>query len=380
MVLMKEDGISLEKSLEGYLMGRSKEFAGPEIVERFPYTFYRVFGMCIRKRNMKEQDISSILYEKIMDYMKDCKCAYIAVLLREEILCVILNFRAGDRDEVVEFMDKMTRQMMVFQSRIYGVLSQEFSTRSMIKEVYEGVILPEIDKAFYYQGKSLRIIEEKKVTGQQPKFDFNWFSKYLDEKRYREALDLLYVYAGEGMKACMEEFRFKNQIKNMIFSLIDAMDMSRNRKEELRYRYFKQIDNTVYVEEFSSALEEIRQELDRELEEGTQEDDYRIRQILQYIAQNYTQDLDLAEIAKVFNFNYYYLSAYFNQHMEAGFSEYVNSIRIKQSCRLLREKDLSISQVSNEVGYSDPSYFCRVFKKVTGDTPSTWRRSHRQER
>ena len=48
MVLMKEDGISLEKSLEGYLMGRSKEFAGPEIVERFPYTFYRVFGMCIR--------------------------------------------------------------------------------------------------------------------------------------------------------------------------------------------------------------------------------------------------------------------------------------------------------------------------------------------
>ena len=312
--------------------------------------------------------------------MKDCKCAYIAVLLREEILCVILNFRAGDRDEVVEFMDKMTRQMMVFQSRIYGVLSQEFSTRSMIKEVYEGVILPEIDKAFYYQGKSLRIIEEKKVTGQQPKFDFNWFSKYLDEKRYREALDLLYVYAGEGMKACMEEFRFKNQIKNMIFSLIDAMDMSRNRKEELRYRYFKQIDNTVYVEEFSSALEEIRQELDRELEEGTQEDDYRIRQILQYIAQNYTQDLDLAEIAKVFNFNYYYLSAYFNQHMEAGFSEYVNSIRIKQSCRLLREKDLSISQVSNEVGYSDPSYFCRVFKKVTGDTPSTWRRSHRQER
>ena len=256
---------------------------------------------------MKEQDISSILYEKIMDYMKDCKCAYIAVLLREEILCVILNFRAGDRDEVVEFMDKMTRQMMVFQSRIYGVLSQEFSTRSMIKEVYEGVILPEIDKAFYYQGKSLRIIEEKKVTGQQPKFDFNWFSKYLDEKRYREALDLLYVYAGEGMKACMEEFRFKNQIKNMIFSLIDALDMSRNRKEELRYRYFKQIDNTVYVEEFSSALEEIRQELDRELEEGTQEDDYRIRQILQYIAQNYTQDLDLAEIAKVVNFNYYYL-------------------------------------------------------------------------
>ncbi|WP_395023668.1 helix-turn-helix domain-containing protein [Robinsoniella sp. RHS] len=41
---------------------------------------------------------------------------------------------------------------------------------------------------------------------------------------------------------------------------------------------------------------------------------------------------------------------------------------------------MSISQVSNEVGYSDPSYFCRVFKKVTGDTPSTWRRSHRQER
>lgn len=380
MILMKEEGVSLEKSLEDYLMGNSEEFAGPEIVERFPYTFYRVFGMCIRQRNLKGQDISSILYEKAMDYMKDCKYAYIAVLLREEMLCVVLNFRAGDRDDIVQFMDRLTGQMTVFHSRIYGVLSHEFSTRSMIKEIYDGIILPEADKAFYYQGKNLRIIEEKKTAVQMPKFDFNWFSKYLDEKRYREALDLLYGYACEGMKACMEEFRFKNQIKNMIFSLIDAMDMSRNRKEEMRYRYFKQIDSTVYVEEFSNVLDEIRKELNRELVEGTPEDDYRIRQILQYIAQNYTQDLDLAEIAKVFNFNYYYLSAYFNQHMEAGFSEYVNSIRIKQSCRLLREKDLSISQVSNEVGYSDPSYFCRVFKKVTGDTPSTWRRSHRQER
>ena len=89
--------------------------------------------------------------------------------------------------------------------------------------------------------------------------------------------------------------------------------------------------------------------------------------------------MKLEDLAEEFNFNYHYLSAYFNQQMKESFSDYLNRLRIEKACRLLEESDLSIAQVSSEVGYSEHSYFCRVFKKVMGKTPSLWRRSRSYE-
>jgi len=104
--------------------------------------------------------------------------------------------------------------------------------------------------------------------------------------------------------------------------------------------------------------------------------DDRIPRMLAFIEKNYEQDLRLEDMAEEFNFNYHYLSAYFHQHMKEGFSDYLNEIRTAKACELLENTDLSIAQISEKVGYSEHSYFCRVFKKVTGKTPSVYRRKN----
>ena len=101
----------------------------------------------------------------------------------------------------------------------------------------------------------------------------------------------------------------------------------------------------------------------------------RIDRMLAYIEKNYKEDLKLEDLAGEFNFNYHYLSAYFSQQMQEGFSDYLNRVRINKACKLLQESSLPISQISSEVGYAEHSYFCRVFKKITGETPSVWRRN-----
>lgn len=100
-----------------------------------------------------------------------------------------------------------------------------------------------------------------------------------------------------------------------------------------------------------------------------------MERLLYYISQNYQEDLKLADLSRVFNLNYSYLSSYFNQEMKEGFNDYLNRIRIEQACRLLKETRLPIAEVGSQVGYADHSYFCRVFKKITGRTPSEWKRS-----
>ena len=49
---------------------------------------------------------------------------------------------------------------------------------------------------------------------------------------------------------------------------------------------------------------------------------------------------------------------------------------VEKACEFLKDSKYPISQVSAEVGYSDHSYFCRVFKKITGKTPSAYRREN----
>ena len=126
---------------------------------------------------------------------------------------------------------------------------------------------------------------------------------------------------------------------------------------------------------FFTQCSSIYQETAELIERSTGNEDTRILEIKRYINEHYKEELDLEEVSRVFNFNYHYISSYFNQHIPEGFSGYLNKIRITKACMLLKESTMAIADVSGEAGYSDHSYFCRVFKKMTGQTPSQYRRS-----
>jgi two-component system response regulator YesN len=78
-------------------------------------------------------------------------------------------------------------------------------------------------------------------------------------------------------------------------------------------------------------------------------------------------------VAKAFHFNPSYLSTFFASHNPEGFNEYLNKIRVEKASELLRGGEASISEISGMVGYSDHSYFTKVFKKRTGLSPSQYR-------
>lgn len=107
-------------------------------------------------------------------------------------------------------------------------------------------------------------------------------------------------------------------------------------------------------------------------------EDHRIREIKDYIDEHYQETLELQDIAERFGLSYSYLSTYFTQTAREGFTEYVNKIRICHAKELLEQKGLAISRIGSMVGYTEHSYFCRVFKKLTLETPSEYRRRMKQ--
>lgn len=378
LTLKKQEAPSAARQLEEYLLGKVQELPVSVSRELFNCTFYRIYAADIRKKEGK-QDMASILYtkaEELLARMKDCK--YVLLFLHEETMCVVLNYDARCRARVEDEIHKMTDTLTLIYGRFFAVLGKEFRKLSSLRDNFRECLLPSTDRSFYYRDMHLKVSDEEwSAVKEQSKFDFQRYSGLLGSSRYQEALDMLSAYVEEAVAGELDEYRLKNITKNMFYSLLTALEDRELEMDKMRLRIFRRIDGAPYVEEFLEILEETFLELEKILGTEGAGEDGRIRRILEYIALNYQENLNLKEVASVFHFNYYYLSAYFHTKVSEGFSGYLNRIRVEHACEILRGEGVPISEISGRVGYSDHSYFCRVFKKITGKTPSAYRLENR---
>lgn len=96
----------------------------------------------------------------------------------------------------------------------------------------------------------------------------------------------------------------------------------------------------------------------------------------EYIRKNYRRDLTLDEVSREVHVSPYYFSKLFKDETGENFVEYLTKLRIAQAKRMLLDGSNSIKQVCLSVGYSDPSYFSRIFKRYEGVTPTEFRDAH----
>lgn len=93
--------------------------------------------------------------------------------------------------------------------------------------------------------------------------------------------------------------------------------------------------------------------------------------IVDYVDRHYRDpDFSLTALASVFSYTQKYLSFLFKKHMQIGFSNYLNNLRIQYANELIKKGNESITEIAYACGYRDYSYFARVFKKRTGQTPT----------
>jgi len=93
--------------------------------------------------------------------------------------------------------------------------------------------------------------------------------------------------------------------------------------------------------------------------------------VIEYISHNYTsRDMSIKKIAGIFFYNEKYLSALFSKKTGVRFSQYLNNLRIIYAQKLINDGLTSVSEISAKCGYTDFFYFSKVFKKITGKSPS----------
>lgn len=100
----------------------------------------------------------------------------------------------------------------------------------------------------------------------------------------------------------------------------------------------------------------------------------KLKILFDYLDEHYNQNITLQTVSEMLGFNKSYFSRMFKEMTGHNFSEYLTKIRINKAIQLLGTRDLNISEISNMLGFSSPTYFNEVFKKYFQCTPAEFRK------
>ncbi|MBO5060372.1 MAG: helix-turn-helix transcriptional regulator [Clostridia bacterium] len=105
----------------------------------------------------------------------------------------------------------------------------------------------------------------------------------------------------------------------------------------------------------------------------------KISDIHQYICEHYTEKISLDNLCFLFGTNKTTLCHDFKTAYGITILNYINNLRIKEAKALLRKNELSVTEISEKLGFNSIHYFCKLFKKATNQSPKNYYRTIRSK-
>ncbi len=100
----------------------------------------------------------------------------------------------------------------------------------------------------------------------------------------------------------------------------------------------------------------------------------KILPAINYINENYTDDISLAHISQLLNFDKSHFCRIFKKALNVSFVQYLNLVRINNASKLLLSTNKTVTEISAETGFSSPAYFIKNFKIHFGCTPNFYKK------
>ena len=149
-----------------------------------------------------------------------------------------------------------------------------------------------------------------------------------------------------------------DNLQELMLSAVDSMELDQLRSlfAQMMDEYFVAADNAGGSEGMRSTVQRVRE----------------------YIDVHYDESISLNALASRFHVDDGYLSRMFKQQIGCNLMLYLAQARMKQAKKLLAQKDMSITDVAQMVGYDDYAYFSRVFKRMEGRSPRAYREEELQ--
>ena len=97
--------------------------------------------------------------------------------------------------------------------------------------------------------------------------------------------------------------------------------------------------------------------------------------VKEYVKSKITEVIRINELCLHFGYSKTYLSKIFKEQSGYTLTQYVNICKIDRAKELIREHNLNFAEISNHLAFDNPQYFTRVFKRISGMTPTEFKQS-----
>lgn len=178
----------------------------------------------------------------------------------------------------------------------------------------------------------------------------------------------------DGLEVC--EFVHDNYPSLRVVVLSAYSDFSYARTA-MKYDVTEYILKADVVEELPAAIERLTQEINSQTEPKVsfkESDKDLYESLCEYINLHYREEISLTEVAAFLHANPSYLSRLYKNKAGINVSDDIIRKRIEKAKECLMT-DMKVNDVSEYVGFNDPAYFSRLFKKQTGVSPREYKKS-----
>ncbi|EMS73394.1 response regulator [Ruminiclostridium cellobioparum] len=259
-------------------------------------------------------------------------------------------------------------------------ISKCYSSPDRINAAFKECLYILRNKVFY-EKNSIILFDELNVEKSSAEYPLDTEHKYIEALQFADfdkAVGILTELVDKVAEISnMDPIKFKSHI--MEFVIVVMHNLFKDRFiEKMKfpttnemYKMLSRLDNKndiqdmliTYTREISEYFNEKNKTACRKV----------ISDIKSYINTNYFNDITLRQIAREFYMNESYLSDLFKKETGESFSMYLSTVRIDQSKVLLMQVDLKTQDIAEMVGYANSRYFIKVFRKLTGMSPSEYR-------
>lgn len=392
---LKENEEKVKGSLLLNLLARPEEFAGPLTREKINREYHcdfieDIYQTVIVKPLLKAQDTKTrrMLGNKVIGIlgqtMAEVCHEMVFADINEDIYCIF----NGSPEEIEHVYKKLKRvrldiirlQDVFEQVSVYIALGDVAEEFLEIWDSFESAGRA-MNGRFYYSGQVFLTAPEKTDSGEMlDKIMNNTFKKRF--LNYIEIMDLESIGAELDKirkMLCESEEKDGELVIKVYEEILTLFYLGiHNYNITIPNRYTQLLDKLRRIGTIEETMGTLKNYMIQALENWLKEKKYveskPIRMAKKYIADYYYLPLTLETVSGEIGFNASYFSSLFKKETSMNFSEYLMKVRIDNAKSLLLNTGDQVVDISEMVGYSDIKYFSKLFKKVTGLTPTEFRK------
>lgn len=392
--LLKQSKDKVKQEVLEDILLRPEKFGGffvrEKINEEYGYHFMDEFYQTVMIKvipcnNRDDMDTRRLLLKRALEILEDLTkgmCKEIVLGIVNEEICGIFNGAEKELDLLPRKLKKLKIELAPLQE-VFSEIKVYLALGTRIKEIKEIMVSFQGAKDAmlerFYRGEDILVCPEAMEVTAKKLVDNTFKKRFLHDieimniegmvRAVHELQELLQKQTPQNGKMVVEVY--KEILAVFYFGTHSYNIVVANQYTELVLR----LERLGTIEEvFTNLSVYISKVLNNWLEEKQYVESKPIRMAKHYIGEYYYQSLTLEVVSKEIGFNPTYFSTMFKKETGKNFSEYLKEVRIENAKTMLLNTEQSVEDISYAIGYLDIKYFSRLFKKLTGITPTEFRK------